>query len=143
MLFIMKIGVLKKMDGLEEYKSEENKKRNIILCIISSFGILINSLLVIVSFIPCFVQLRYRPGGRYYWSDSIITATVSNHDPIGIITLVLCVVDLSLFILYLVQLKRKKELSFSIKIISITLLVTNIVLMFFAYMNAAGYTARF
>ena len=125
----------------------EIKARRIISYITSGIGIFINSLYLIMCFIPILPKHEYiypipngavMPEQRYVYR-SIISATISNNNPVGIIVFVLCLIDLVLFINFLIFTKRKK-MSFVLGFISSVLLIINIFLIILAIVYAASYT---
>lgn len=124
----------------------EIKTRKIFSYIICSLGLLINSFYCIICFIPIFSCLFYiypmpegadRPLTRYE-NNSVISATLKNNNLLGIITLVFCIIDVILFIIYLTNTKHKR-MSLIIEFASILLLVINIFLIFFTFIFSASY----
>lgn len=124
----------------------EIKTRKAISYIISTLGLLINSFYLIICFIPIFSKLVYiypipegadRPVTRYDY-NSIISATLSHNNPLGIITLVLCMFDILMFIAFLITIKNKR-LSLIIEFTSIFLLIINIFLIILTFIFSASY----
>lgn len=137
-------------DSQMELVSKEERKRNLVFKIISIFGIIINSIYLIICGLPIFSKTNYTCTStlgeicnfnsyKYLSSfelancvrvdeyNSIISGTLNNSNPIGIITLIFCVIDLFLFVLYLIRMKNKKS-SLLLESAAIFLLITNIVL---------------
>lgn len=124
----------------------ELKTRKIISYIISSIGLLINSFYLIICFIPIFSKLVYiypipdgadQPITRYEYS-SIISATLSHSNPLGIITFALCIIDLLLFVISLISIKHKKRLLLH-EFLSTILLIINIFLIVLTFIFSASY----
>lgn len=124
----------------------EIKTRKIISYIISTIGIIINSFYLIICFIPIFSKLIYiypipegadRPMTRYD-HNSIISATLSHNNPLGIITFALCIIDLILFIIFLIATKHKK-ISLVLEFLSIITLIINIFLIILTFIFSASY----
>ncbi|MCH5180482.1 MAG: helix-turn-helix transcriptional regulator [Erysipelotrichales bacterium] len=136
-------------DSQIELVSKDEHKRNLVFKIISIFGIIINSIYLIICGLPIFSKTNYTCTStlgeicnftnKYLSSfelancvrvdeyNSIISGTLNNHSSMGIITLIFCVVDLFLFVLYLIRMKNKKS-SLLLESAAIFLLITNIVL---------------
>ncbi len=124
----------------------EIKTRKTISYIISIIGILINSFYLIICWIPIFSKLVYiypipeganRPMTQYDY-NSIISATLSNNNPLGIIVLILCIIDLILFIIFLITTKHKR-ISLILEFLSIVILIINIFLIILTFIFSASY----
>ncbi len=124
----------------------EIKTRKIISYAISSIGLLVNSFYLVICFIPIFSKLVYiypipegidRPITRYDY-NSIISATLNHNNPLGIITFALCIIDLILFIIFLIATKNKK-ISLILEFISIVTLIVNIFLIILVFIFSASY----
>lgn len=126
--------------------SSEKKTRKTISYIISIIGILINLFYSIICWIPIFSKLVYiypipegadRPMTRYDY-NSIISATLINKNPLGIIVLILCLIDLILFIIFLIKNKHQR-LSLILEFLSIVILIINIFLIILTFIFSASY----
>lgn len=124
----------------------EIKTWRILSYAITTLGLLINSLYLVICFIPIFSRLVYiypipdgatQPLTRYDY-NSIISATLSHNNPLGIITLILCIIDLLMFIAFLTIIKNKKR-SLIIEFTSIFLFVINIFLIILTFVFSASY----
>lgn len=124
----------------------ELKTRKIISYTISSIGLLINSFYLIICFIPIFSKLIYiypipdgadQPMTRYDY-NSIISATLNHNNPLGIITFALCIIDLILFIVFLITTKHKK-ISLLLDFLSTALLIINLFLIILTFVFSASY----
>ncbi len=124
----------------------EIKIRKTISYIISIIGIIINSFYLIICLIPIFSKLVYIypiPEGANkplikYEHNSIISATLINNNPLGIIVLILNIIDLILIINFLITTKHKK-ISLILEFLSIVILIINIFLIILAFIFAASY----
>lgn len=124
----------------------ELKTRKIISYTISSIGLLINSFYLIICFIPIFSKLVYiypipdgadQPITRYEY-NSIISATLNHDNPLGIITFTLCIIDLILFVIFLISTRHKKT-SLILEFLSTLLLIINIFLIILTFIFSASY----
>lgn len=124
----------------------ELKTRKIISYTISSIGLLINSFYLIICFIPIFSKLVYiypipdgadQPITRYEY-NSIISVTLNHDNPLEIITFALCIIDLILFVIFLISIKHKKRLSLH-EFLSTILLIINIFLIILTFIFSASY----
>ncbi len=124
----------------------EIKTRKKILYTISSIGLLVNTFYLIICFIPIFSKLVYiypipegsnRPMTRYDY-NSIISATISHNNPLGIITFILCIIDLILFIILFISTKNKKT-SLLLEFISTVILIVNVFLIILTFIFSASY----
>ncbi|MCH5171684.1 MAG: helix-turn-helix domain-containing protein [Erysipelotrichales bacterium] len=145
--FDVKLSYLIDEEEHLELTLAEVKTRKIVFYIVSSLGVLINSLYIIICAIPIFTRFRYIypiPDGmdqppKENVQNSVMSATLRNKNPMGIITLVFCVLDFVLFILMLIKTNKKKSnvlLDFS----SIILLVINVFLIFVTVIMSASYS---
>ena len=145
--FNVKLNYLIDEEEHLELTLAEVKTRQLVFYIVSSLGVLINSLYIIIFAIPIFTRFKYIypiPDGMDQpltenVQNSVMSATLRNKNPMGIITLVFCALDLVLFILMLIKTNKKKSnvlLDFS----SIILLVINVFLIFVTVIMSASYS---
>lgn len=89
-------------------RSSEFRTRKTIAYVLSFTGIFIDAFYLILFFIPVFFRRVYvypipdgsdRPSSVWE-SNSILTATLKNGNPIGILTFVFCVADLLLLLIF-------------------------------------------
>lgn len=144
--FNVKLSYLIDEKEHENMTSSEKKTRKTISYIISIIGILINLFYSIICWIPIFSKLVYiypipegadRPMTRYDY-NSIISATLINKNPLGIIVLILCLIDLILFIIFLIKNKHQR-LSLILEFLSIVILIINIFLIILTFIFSASY----
>ena len=122
------------------------KARKRISYIVSSLGIVINAIYIIICCIPIFTKLIYIypiPDGLDQppsdtIQNSVMSATLRNKNPMGIITFIFCLINLSLFVFMLIKMKNKK-VNFMIEFFSIILLIINVFLIFFTFILSASY----
>lgn len=120
----------------------EIKTKSLISCIISSIGISINLLYLIICSIPLYIIKSGVPSDKNtsfnYEYNSIISITLSNNNPIAIITLVLCTTDLVMLAIFLTNLRHNKKILI-IKRLSLVLLVINIFLIIITFVLSRLY----
>lgn len=141
---------IKLSDLIEEeqvrMRSSEFRMRKNIAYILSFTGIFIDAFYLILFFIPVFFRRVYvypipdgsdRPSSVWE-SNSILTATLKNGNPIGILTFVFCVADLLLLLCLLIALRRK-EIALKLEFASVLLLVIDVFLIFLTIALSASY----
>lgn len=124
----------------------EIKIRKTISCIISITGIIINSFYLIVCWIPMFSKLVYLypiPEGAdkpmtEYDHNSIIRATLAHQNPLGIIVLILCIIDLIFLIVFFMATKHNR-ISLFLEIPAIVILIINLFLIILTFVFSASY----
>lgn len=124
----------------------EYKIRGIISYIISILGLIVNSIYIVVFFIPIFSRLEYiypipeeldKPLTKYVY-NSIFSVFIEKNNIIGIITFVFCIIDILLIILFMI-LKKRKCINLIFEFMFILLLIINVFLMVFTFFISASY----
>lgn len=111
---------------------DEIRNRKKLLNIISIIGLIMNLIYSIICFIPIFPILLYANPVPVYDYESIISATFKYYNPVGLITFLLCIVNLIIFAVSVISTKHKKasqvrkNLPIVLLIISVFLIILSI-----------------
>lgn len=124
----------------------ELKIRKAISFIMTLLGLLLNSFFIIICFIPIFFKHPFNSNNSTSTStsfsngnqNSIISLTLNNNNPIGVITFILCIIDLIMCITFLVNIKNKEK-SLIFEFISIFILLLNVFLIILTFMFSISY----
>lgn len=126
---------------------ESHKTINIVKRIILILGIIICLSFIIVAFIPILNGFKYvypiPPGqiqpDKEYFTWSIVYATFINNNPIAIITVITCIINIGLYLAWFFLKSIKNNVKNTLFIISNVIFFTNIVLILISIILACSY----
>ncbi len=145
--FNVSLSYLVDEDETVQLSLESHKTINIVKRIILILGIIICLSFIIVAFIPILKGFKYvypiPPGqiqpDKEYFTWSIVYATFINNNPIAIITVITCIINIGLYLVWLFIKSIKNSVKNMLFIISNITFFINIVLILVSIIFACSY----